>query len=83
MGLRGGPDFDSVTPALAELARQQRDINHADLARAGDLKDISFRGVSQAGCDVYNVGFANANMVWSFILGTEAKISRLYLKPSH
>ena len=80
--LRGEPDFDSMAPALAELARQQREIIQADLARAGDLKDISFKGVSQAGWDVYDVRFANANMEWSFILGADAKISGLYLKPS-
>lgn len=80
--LRGEPDFDSMAPALAELARQQRDIIQADLARAGDLNDISFRGVSQAGWDVYDVRFANTNMEWSFILGADGKISGLYLRPS-
>jgi hypothetical protein len=80
--LRGEPDFDSMAPALAELARQQRDIIQADLARAGDLKDISFRGVSQAGWDVYDVRFVNTNMEWSFILGADGKISGLYLRPS-
>lgn len=80
--LRGEPDFDSMAPALAELARQQRDIIRADLARAGDLKDISFRGVSQAGWDVYDVRFANTTMEWSFILGADGKISGLYLRPS-
>lgn len=80
--LRGEPDFDSMAPALAELARQQRDIVQADLARAGDLKDISFRGVSQAGWDVYDVRFANTNMEWSFILEADGKIGGLYLRPS-
>lgn len=80
--LRGEPDFDSMAPALAELARQQRDIIQADLARAGDLEDVSFRGVSPAGWDVYDVRFANTSMEWSFILGTDGKIIGLYLRPS-
>ena len=80
--LRGEPDFDSMAPPLAELARQQRDIVQADLARAGELKDISFRGVSQAGWDVYDVRFANTDMEWSFILGADGKIGGLYLRPS-
>ena len=80
--LRGEPDFDSMAPALAELARQQRDIIQADLARAGDLKDISFRGVSQAGLDVYDVRFANTSMEWGISLGGDGKISGLYLRAS-
>jgi len=80
--LRGEPDFDSMAPPLAELARQQREVVQADLARAGELKEISFRGVSQAGWDVYDVRFANADMEWSFILGADGRISGLYLRPS-
>jgi len=80
--LRGEPDYDSMAPALAELARQQRDIVQADLARAGELKEITFKGVSHAGWDVYDVRFANTNMEWSFVLDPGGKISGLYLRPS-
>ena len=79
--IRGEPDFDSMSPALAELARQQREIIQADLERAGDLKDITFKGVSQAGWDVYEVRFANTAMEWSFYLEPGGKISGLYLRP--
>jgi DNA-binding transcriptional MerR regulator len=80
--IRGEPDFESMAPGLAELARQQRDIVHADLARAGDLKDILFKGVSQSGWDVYEVRFANTNMEWSFCLGPQGEITGLFLRPS-
>ena len=80
--LRGEPDFDSMAPALAEMARQQREIVQAELGRAGDLKDLSFRGVSQAGWDVYDVSFTNTRMEWSFILEADGKISGLYFRPS-
>ncbi|HEV7344933.1 MAG TPA: MerR family transcriptional regulator [Devosia sp.] len=80
--LRGEPDYDSMSPALAELARQQRDLVEAELKAAGELDNISFKGVSQAGWDVYEVQFTNAHMEWSFFIGPDGKISGLYFRPS-
>lgn len=80
--MRGEPDFEAMSPALAALAREQLEIVKAELARAGALKDVKFRGVGQSGMDVYDVRFDHANMEWGFALGADGKISGLYLRPS-
>ncbi|KRA99620.1 transcriptional regulator [Devosia sp. Root685] len=80
--VRGEPDYDGMAPALAALARQQSEIVLAELARAGDLIDISFKGVSQAGWDVYEVCFTNTNMEWSFFLGADGKVEGLFFRPT-
>ena len=80
--IRGEPDLDSMSPQLAELAREQSEVVQASLAQAGALKGISFRGVAQSGFDVYDVRFENADMEWGLALGDDGKISGLYLRPS-
>jgi DNA-binding transcriptional MerR regulator len=80
--VRGEPDYDSMAPALAQLARQQSDLAQAELTRAGDLNDITFKGVSQAGWDVYEVRFTNTNMEWSFFVGADGKVHGLFFRPS-
>jgi DNA-binding transcriptional MerR regulator len=80
--IRGEPDFNSMSPPLAELAREQFDMIQANLAKAGALTGVAFRGVGQSGLDVYDVRFENADMEWGFGLGPDGKISALYLRPS-
>ena len=62
--------------------REQLEIVKAELARAGALREVAFKGVGQSGMDVYDVRFDNANMEWGFALGADGKISGLYLRPS-
>ena len=68
-------------PALAEAAVEQKDFIRGELDRAGELKTLSFKGVSY-GVDVYDVQFANAKMEWGFSLNPRGKISALYLRPA-
>ena len=78
--IRAEPDYDSMSPALATLARQQFDIIQADLKRAGALKHF-VQGSRQSGMDIYDLRFDNAKMEWGFALGADGK-SSLYLRPS-
>jgi DNA-binding transcriptional MerR regulator len=76
--LRGEPDFDGMSPPLAALVREQYDDIQADMKKVGRLKDVAFKGVSQAGLDIYEVQFENASMEWGFALAPSGKISHLY-----
>lgn len=80
--VRGQPDYDGMAPPLAALAKQQSEQVQAEMARAGDVEDILFKGVSQAGWDVYEVRFANINMEWSFFLGADSKLHGLFFRPT-
>ncbi|UDL88992.1 MerR family transcriptional regulator [Mesorhizobium sp. PAMC28654] len=79
--MRGEPDLDGMVPALAEAALEQKDFIRSELDQAGELKALSFKGVSQ-GLDVYDVQFANAKMEWGFSLTRRGKIAALYLRPA-
>jgi DNA-binding transcriptional MerR regulator len=80
--MRGEPDYDGMSPALAALAREQAELVKAELAPVGALRDVSFRGVGQSGMDVYDVRFENANMEWGFALAADGKLAGLYLRRS-
>jgi DNA-binding transcriptional MerR regulator len=76
----GEPDFDGMTPSLAVLAREQREFIKGEMDRAGSLKRLKFRGVSQEGIDVYDAKFENANMEWGLALAPTGKLSLLYFR---
>lgn len=76
----GAPDLDGMAPALAGLAAEQQETVRSDLAEAGNLTALSFKGVAD-GLDIYDAQFANAKMEWGFALTHRGKVSHLYLRP--
>lgn len=78
---RGEPDLDGMAPALVALVSEQKAGIQKELEDAGDLKALSFKGVSE-GLDIYDVQFANAKTEWGFALTHRGKVSHLYLRPS-
>lgn len=78
---RGEPDYERMAPPLAALAREQSDMIKADLDRMGPLKDLSFKGVTAEGWDVYDVSFDYGNLEWSFILAADGKFSGMFIRP--
>lgn len=79
---RGEPDFDGMTPPLALLAKEQREFIKGEMDKAGPLKSLLFRGVSQEGADIYDAHFENLNMEWGFALAPSGKLAMLYLRPT-
>ncbi|MGO6943942.1 MerR family transcriptional regulator [Rhizobium johnstonii] len=77
---RGEPDLDRMSPALAVLAEEQKDFIQAELEKAGKLKHLSFKGVSQVGLDIYDADFEHATIEWGFALTHRGRISHLYLR---
>jgi DNA-binding transcriptional MerR regulator len=53
--ISGQPDYDTMHPALAYVARQQMSRLHSTAAYLGDVKSIHFQGVGNQGWDVYDV----------------------------
>jgi DNA-binding transcriptional MerR regulator len=79
---RGEPDFDQMTPPLATAAREQSATIQADLERMGPLQEISFKGVSAEGWDVYDVRFDNGDLEWRFSLAADGKFNGIFIRPS-
>jgi hypothetical protein len=80
---RGEPDYDRMTSEVAALTRQQLPFNHAILARLGELRAVSFRGVSALGSDIYIAHFTNGTAEWRIGLVKEGAIGRIALGPQY
>ncbi|MGJ4950322.1 M56 family metallopeptidase [Bradyrhizobium sp. HKCCYLS20291] len=81
--LRGEPDYARMTPEVATWTRQQLSMNQAILARLGEIRAVSFRGVSGGmDNDVYMVHFVNGMAEWRIGLARNGRIARLALGPS-
>ncbi len=79
---KGDIDYARMTPPLAQAAQEQREYIRAVLAQKGALLDISFRGVTQQGWDVYDVTFENGKVEWSFVLAADGRFSGMLIRPA-
>lgn len=79
---RGEPDYERMSPPLAAAAREQSAMIKADLDRMGPLRDISFKGVTAEGWDVYDVTFENGNLEWSFALAADGRFGGMFIRPA-
>jgi DNA-binding transcriptional MerR regulator len=77
---RGEPDYDAMSPMLAALAREQRDVVVSGLKAVGALQSLTFRAVGMSGADVYDAVFENDRMEWGIMIGRDGKISTLYYR---
>jgi hypothetical protein len=74
---RGQPDYEHMTPEVADVTRQQLPFDQAILARLGTLRAVSFRGVTALDSDIYIAQFANGSAEWRIGVrnGTITKIA--------
>lgn len=74
---KGQPDYERMTPEVADITRQQLPFDQAILARLGALRAVSFRGVTALDSDIYVAQFANGSAEWRIGVrnGTITKIA--------
>jgi CubicO group peptidase (beta-lactamase class C family) len=77
----GTPDYDRMSPEFAALTRQRLPQLKSLLAGFGALKSVTFKGVGQAGADIYEVAFEKAKMEFRIVLGADGKIAGISLRP--
>jgi serine-type D-Ala-D-Ala carboxypeptidase/endopeptidase len=81
-GLRTGePKYDSMTPAMGEVTRQQLPQVKAIIAQLGAVESVTFKSVGPGGADVYEVKFEHGSTEWRIILDSEGKIAGLGFRP--
>ncbi|UFZ05210.1 M56 family metallopeptidase [Bradyrhizobium ontarionense] len=80
--VRGEPDYAHMTAEVAAYTRQQLAMNRAILARLGEIRAVSFRGVTALDSDIYMVHFANGTAEWRIGLARNGGIGRIALGPS-
>jgi hypothetical protein len=71
--LSGKPNYEEMSPALAEAARQQYPQLSAGAKQLGEIQSIEFRGVGNQGWDVYDVRHVNGRSTWRILLSADGK----------
>jgi len=61
---KGAPNYEEMTPALADLVRAQLPTTLAQIAQLGRLQSLTFKRVDPNGMDVYDVAFDNGRVIW-------------------
>lgn len=75
----GKPDYDEMSPGLAEATRHQLANLHSRLAEQGAIQSVKFLGVSATGEDVYSVGHENGATHWRIALRSDGKIATAWV----
>jgi beta-lactamase regulating signal transducer with metallopeptidase domain len=78
---RGEPNYDRMTSQVAAQTRADLLVDRAILTRLGELRAISFRGVTSIGSDIYVTHFANGTAEWRIGLTKDGTIGRIALGP--
>jgi BlaR1 peptidase M56/Domain of unknown function (DUF3471) len=78
---KGPPDYDHMTPEVAEQTRQQLPFDQAILTRLGALRAMSFRGVTALDSDIYIAQFANGSAEWRIGI-KNGSITKIALGPN-
>jgi DNA-binding CsgD family transcriptional regulator len=77
----GSPEYDKLSPAFAEVVRRDLPITHGWFGSLGDLQSVTFRGHAVGGGDVYDLRFANGEVVMSARLDAEGRMMGGILQP--
>ena len=77
----GSPDYDKLSPPFAEVVRRDLPMTHGWFASLGKLESVTFRGRGVAGDDVYDLVFANGEVMMSARLDAEGRMVGGLLQP--
>jgi CubicO group peptidase (beta-lactamase class C family) len=70
---RGEPNYDRMSPQLADVTRQQLPQLKATMTQLGALQSVTFTGVGSGGADIYQVKFEHGTTEWRIMLGADGK----------
>jgi CubicO group peptidase (beta-lactamase class C family) len=78
---RGEPNYDQMSPQLADITRQQLPQLKAAMAQLGALQSVTFTGVGPGGADIYQVKFEHGATEWRIMLGADGKAVSIGFRP--
>jgi CubicO group peptidase (beta-lactamase class C family) len=79
---RGEPNYDQMSPQLADITRQQLPQLKATITQLGALQSVTFTGVGPAGADIYQVKFEHGATEWRIMLGPDGKAVSIGFRPN-
>ena len=78
---RGEPNYDLLSPQMADVTRQQLTGLKERFSSLGALQSVTFVEVAPSGGDVYEVRYANGGLRWIISLTSDGKLANAGLQP--
>jgi hypothetical protein len=79
---RGEPNYDLLSPEMAQATRAQIDGLKKTFTQFGELKSVKFVEVGPQGADTYEAEYANATTLWTILLGPDGKTVMAGVRPA-
>jgi CubicO group peptidase (beta-lactamase class C family) len=80
--IAGKPNYDLMSPGLANATRQQLTGIQSMFAGFGALQSITFKGVGPGGADIYQVKFEKNSIDYRVWLAPDGKVDSANFRPS-
>jgi CubicO group peptidase (beta-lactamase class C family) len=80
--MAGKPDYDQMSPGLANATRQQLTGIQSMLGGFGSLQSITFKGVGPGGADIYQVKFEKGSIDYRIWLSPNGRVESANFRPS-
>jgi len=77
----GQPKYELMTPAFADLTRQQLPQLKTIISQFGAVESVTFKGVGPGGADIYEVKFEHGSSEWRITLESDGKVAGVGLRP--
>jgi len=77
----GQPNYELMTPALADITRRQLPQLKAMISQLGVVESVTFKGVGPAGADIYEVKFEHGSTEWRIMLDSDGKVAGINFRP--
>ena len=79
----GSPDYRTLAPKFAEVVRRDLPGTHPMFKALGELKSMTFSSRGPMGDDIYNLVFANGEVLMSAALDDEGRMTGGMLRPNN
>jgi hypothetical protein len=77
----GQPNYDRLSPGLANAIRGQLPQMQPMIAGLGALQSVTFKGVGPAGADIYEAKFEKGSLEFRISLAADGKIEGANMRP--
>jgi len=78
---RGEPDYDQMSPQLADITRRQLPQLKSRMAQLGAMESVTFTGIGPGGADIYRVKFEHGTTECRIMLGSDGKAVSIGCQP--
>jgi len=79
---RGTPNYDLMSPDLANVTRAQLPMLQADISKLGAIKTVTFNHVGSTGLDVYDVTLAGGAIQFGIFVTPDGRIVSAWIRPA-